>query len=164
MEALIEHLVNHDIYAGNLILGQSLLFKLNLPQQWNLAPGVSRPEVNAISRLFDDQALVVNGNAWYVVFDGERNWALEFAATIRPLPKSPIVSDGEPFSVSGHPAKVSWKTKRRGLPWNRHDVTFMTVTFACTQSERMLKLEFSGWCPPEGFQEILKALHVLRCH
>jgi hypothetical protein len=107
---------------------------------------------------------VVTGAAWYVVYHGEKGWAMEMSTRIRPMGnKSPDVSQ-ELLSVAGHPAQVTWKTKRRGLPWNRHDVTFMTVRFDCPISERNLQIEFSGWCPPEGFQEILKTLRYLRCH
>jgi hypothetical protein len=107
---------------------------------------------------------VATGAAWYVVYHSEKGWAMELATRIRPLGKTPQEVNGEPLSVAGHPAQVSWKTKRRGLPWNRHDVEFMTVDFDCPLSERHLQLEFSGWCPPEGFREILRALSRLRCH
>lgn len=166
---MIKDLVDHDIYAGNLIMGQSLLFTLNLPPHWHLAPGVSRPEVNAIARQSEDDQIVVNGNAWYVIYEGERNWALEFAARIRPLPKNkpdPSIgpSNGQLLSISNHPAKLEWKTTRRGLPWQRHDVKYMTIKFSCPRSDRQICLEFSGWCPQEGFEEILRAVRYLKCH
>ncbi len=111
----------------------------------------------------------MNGNAWYVVYEGEQGWALEFVARIRPLSKHNTVPPveapgGEPVSVFHHPAEISWRIKRRGLPWQRHDVKYMTVSFNCRQTERRLSLEFSGWCPQEGFEEILKALRFLECH
>ncbi|MEJ2263412.1 MAG: hypothetical protein P8X95_08200 [Anaerolineales bacterium] len=150
-------------------MGRSLLFILNLPNSWHLAPGVSHPEVNAVARRNEDDRVVVNGNAWYVIYEGERGWALEFTARIRPLSRNDLVTpvdtaDGEPVSISAHPARVSWKTKRRGLPWQRHDVRYMTVSFNCQHTERRLNLEFSGWCPQEGFEEILRALRFLKCH
>lgn len=168
-EDKIDGLVNHDIYAGNLILGRSLFFTLNLPPQWQLAPGISRPEVNAISHPDEDKQVVVNGNAWYVVFDGDRGWALEFAARVRPSSNHQVAhshdgSQGEILSVSNHPAALAWKSKRRGLPWQRHDVRFMTIKFDCSQTQRRVSLEFSGWCPQQGFEEILKAVRFLKCH
>jgi hypothetical protein len=168
-EKIIRELVKNEIYTGNLIMGRSLLFILNLPNNWHLAPGVSHPEVNAVARRNEDERVVVNGNAWYVVYEGERGWALEFTARIRPLSKNELVAqvetpDGEPVSIHNHPAKVSWKIKRRGLPWQRHDVKYMTVSFNCHHTERHLNLEFSGWCPQEGFEEILRALRFLKCH
>ena len=169
LEEKIRELVNHDIYAGNLVLGRSLLFTLNLPPEWQLAPGVSRPEVNAISHRDEDNQVVVNGNAWYVVFDGDRGWALEFAARIRPFANHQVTGSveaiqSEILSVSNHPAALQWKTKRRGLPWQRHDVKFMTIKFNCPQTQRQVSLEFSGWCPQQGFEEILKSVRFLKCH
>lgn len=150
-------------------MGRSLLFDLNLPPHWHLAPGVSRPEVNAIFRRNDEEKFVVSGNAWYVVYDGNRGWALEFAAQIRPLANNKVnapmdTPKGEVISVANHPAEISWKVRRRGLPWQRHDVKYMTVSFKCHHTERRLCLEFSGWCPQEGFEEILKSLRFLKCH
>lgn len=163
-EVLIDNLVTHEIFAGNLVLGPSKLIDLNLPDRWQLAPGVSRPEVNAVNRPDEDLAWVVNGNAWYVVYETEEGWALELALNIRPGNEASFQPAGEPFSISGHPAEVSWKVRRRGLPWRRHDVTFMTVAFSCPQTERKFKLEFSGWCPAEGFTAIRDALRTMRCH
>ena len=165
---MIEDLVNHEIYARNLIMGQVLFFNLNLPPEWHLAPGVSRPEINASSRQTEDGSWVVNGNAWYVVYQSERRWALELYASIRPLigQKSGrrITPNGGPVNIAGHNAELQWNTKRRGLPWKRHDVTFMTLTFDCPHTERRIKLEFSGWCPQEGFEEILESMRHLKCH
>jgi hypothetical protein len=158
-----QNLVTHDIYADNLLLGKSLLFTLSLPPEWQLAPGVSRPEVFATHERHN-RKWVATGRAWYVVFDGERHWAFELAASIHPFPNSPRTPTSEPLSIAGHPAQLRWKKKRRGLPWQRHTVTFMTVDFDCPLSERHLQLELSGWCPAEGFQEILQALRHLGCH
>ena len=159
----INDFTSHDIYADNLILGKSMLLTLNLPGSWNLAPGVSRPEV-AANHTRQKKTWVASGKAWYVVFDGERNWALELAISIRheinKTPQPPF----ETAIVGGHTAQLTWRKKRRGLPWNRHDVTFMTVDYDCPQTERHLRLEFSGWCPESGFWEILEALRIIRCH
>jgi hypothetical protein len=162
-EISIDNLVNHEIYAGNSLLGESLFVTLHLPPQWQLAPGVSRPDISA-SHERRNRYWVANGSGWYVVYDGDRRWALELAIHVRLLPKNPKIITGEPVSINGHPAQVTWKTKRRGLPWQRHDVNFMTVDFDCQSSERHLQIEFSGWCPQEGFDEILEALRHLKCH
>lgn len=158
-------LTRYDIFADNLFLGRSLLFTLNLPPAWQLAPGVSRPEVSAIHTR-RGKRWVVTGDAWYVVYDGQRRWALEMAAQLRPpqnarTPKTPTLQQA---NVGGHPSALRWQEKRRGLPWQRHNVTYMILDCECSYTERRLKLEFSGWCPQEGFQEILAALRFLRCH
>lgn len=162
MEPARENLTRHDIFASNLILGESLFLSLHLPPGWELAPGVSRPEVVAAHER-RNKRWVANGDAWYVVHDHERGWALELAIRIR----TPIRSNGIPesaVSAGGHPASVNWKERRRGLPWRRHTVTFMTLAYGCPHTERRIELEFSGWCPYEGFREILSALEYVRCH
>ncbi len=156
-------LVDHRIFAQNLLLGESLFLTLKLPPQWDLAPGVSRPEVHATHER-RERRWVASGDAWYVIYHREHRWALEVAITTRPLRRGASVSSQAALSVGGHAATVRWKQKRRGLPWQRHDVTFMIVEFACPASERSFKLEFSGWCPQEGFDEILAALRQVRCH
>lgn len=157
------NLARHDIYADNSLLGEALLFSLSLPQVWKLAPGVSRPEVSATHERVG-KSWVVTGSGWYVVYQEEKRWVMELAAHIRPLKKNSSPLSGETIWVASHPGQVKWCTKRRGLPWRRHDVTFMTVTFDCPTSERHLELEFSGWCPQDGFFEMLTALQHLRCH
>jgi hypothetical protein len=155
----------HEIFVDNLILGKSQLFTISLPPGWQLAPGVSRPEVSAIHTR-RGKKWVANGDAWYVIFNSENKWALEMAAKIR-SPKNPAASvpvAGQPSSVGGHLSQVEWQEKRRGLPWNRHDVTFMILDFFCDLTDRRFVLEFSGWCPPEGFQAILQSLKFFRCH
>jgi hypothetical protein len=67
-------------------------------------------------------------------------------------------------SIGDHASQVTWKIRRRGLPWQRHTVIYMTVVFDCPLSERRIRLEFSGWCPQQGFDEILAAVRQLRCH
>jgi len=162
-EAIIPDLETHDIYASNLLIGEALICGLRLPLPWQLAPGVSRPEIVATHRR-RDQKWVVTGDAWYEIHDGERRWAMELAIHVRPLSRRNESRTGQGTFVAGHPARTTWKNGRRGLPWRRHDVTFMTVTFDCPYSERRFKLEFSGWCPREGFEEILAALRHFRCH
>ena len=159
----MEALVPHDILAGNILLGSAFFLQLNLPPAWQLAPGVSHPEVVAVHER-RNKKWVVTGDGWYVVYHAEHGWALEFHIHARPpRPRQPNGA-AQTVTVNGHPATVTWKTRRRGLPWKRHDVTFMTVAFHCPYSERDLELEFSGWCPQQGFDEVLHALRALRCH
>lgn len=168
-EAEIENLAAHDIYAGNNLFGEAMLLRLALPDSWELAPGVSRPEVSATHER-RNQAWVVSGRAWYVIYQTEKRWALELALYLHPA--RPQAGGGrqsggqssELTAIAGHPAQVGWKTRRRGLPWNRHDVTFLTVRYTCPLSERRIELELSGWCPRPGFEEVLQALQHLRCH
>lgn len=162
-EAEIINLVKHDVYAGNNIFGETLFLRLPLPDTWQLAPGVSRPEVAATHER-RSHTWVVSGRAWFVVYQPEYKWALELAMDLRPMSKRAAETGAGETSISGHPARVSWRTRRRGLPWNRHDVTFMTIDFNCPISERRIQLEFSGWCPEGGFQEMLQAMRELSCH
>lgn len=157
-----DSLVSHEIYASNLILGESLFVGLKLPPNWKLAPGVSRPEIVAAHDR-RNRKWVAAGDAWYVVHDDDRKWVMELAIKIRALPRGQD-GQGESASTGGHPARVTWKDRRRGLPWQRHTVTFMLVTHFCPLSERQISLEFSGWCPPEGFREMLASLEHLVCH
>ncbi len=146
-----------------MLLGKSLFFSLKLSPFWQLAPGVGRPEIVATHERSKNK-WVVTGDAWYVVYHNENRWALELAVKIRPIPNNQKGEPGEAISVNRHPGRISWKYKRRGLPWNRHTVTFMNVRFDCPKTERQIVLEFSGWCPPEGFEEILQALQHIGCH
>lgn len=139
------------------------MFSLRLSPEWSLAPGVGRPEVVATHER-RDRKWVVTGDAWYVVAHTEHRWALELAAHIRPIPKDRREGAEEVITINQHPGYVSRKYRRRGLPWNRHTVTFVTVVFSCPYSERQIELELSGWCPEEGFQDILRALKHIGCH
>ena len=160
---MIEDLVSHDIFADNLLLGKSLMFSLRLSPDWHLAPGVGRPEVAATHDRMGKK-WVVTGDAWYVVYHNQRKWAVEMAAHIRPVPENEPPSTGKTISINQHPGYVSWRSKKRGLPWNRHMVTFMEVVFNCPYSERQIKFEVSGWCPQEGFEEVLQSLQHTGCH
>ena len=148
--------VSHEIYADNLLLGKSMLLTLHLPPAWQLAPGVGRPEVVATHER-GGSTWVVTGDAWYVLVEEERRWALEMAVRVRPPGQGGTLPGGEAVSVAGHPGVLRWRERRRGLPWKRHRVTFMTLDFDCPHSERSIRLDFSGWCPRAGFQEILQA-------
>lgn len=155
-------LITHDIYASNLILGESFFVGLRLPPSWKLAPGVSRPEIVAAHDR-RSRKWVATGDAWYVVHDDDRRWVMELAIRVRPLTRNQD-GPGEIAPVGGHSARVVWKERRRGLPWQRHTVTFMTATHVCPLSERKIRLEFSGWCPMDGFREMLASLEHLVCH
>jgi len=156
-------LVKHEIFAQNLILGESLFLTLKLPPHWQLAPGVSHPEIHATHER-RGRKWVATGSAWYVVYDGERNWALELEISSRPARNKSSENPTETISIGGHNTRLRWKEKRRGLPWLRHTVRYMIIDFECPQSEREIKLEFSGWCPEEGFQEVLQSVKQLQCH
>jgi len=155
--------VEHRIQAGNPIMGSSQFFTLHLPPAWNLTSGAGHPEIVA-SHERREIKWVVNGNFYFILFDGQRRWAMEFIGRLRPISDRPLKPAIESASVSGHPAGVRWTTRRRGLPWRRHDITYMMVDYDCPYSERRVSLEFSGVCPEEGFREVLAALKLLRCH
>lgn len=156
-------MVSHDLYAGNTLLGEALFFRLKLPENWELAAGLSRPEVAATHQR-KNKIWVANGDAWYVIYDQERSWVMEMAARVRSHGRRKSDQAAEVLAVSGHPANARWKTTRRGLPWKRHDVTQLTITFECPSTERRVELEFSGWCPRRGFEEIREAVRYLICH
>ena len=156
-------LVRHDLFAGNSLLGEAFYLRLNLPEHWQLAAGVSRPEVAATHQR-KNKIWVAHGDAWYVIYDEQRHWAMELAVHVRGMRKRNIKQPSDSIAVAGHTASVAWKTTRRGLPWNRHDVTFMTVGFECPSTDRRLELEFSGWCPRLGFEEMREAARNLNCH
>jgi hypothetical protein len=158
----MESAVQHVIEAKNLIFGSIRFLGLELPEAWEIAPGVGRPEINS-SHERRSVRWAVNGDFWYVIYQRQRGWAMEINGRVRPLGRT-FPDVGESVSVSGHPGRVTWRQRRRGPPWRRHDVRFMTVEFECASSERRITLEFSGWCPEEGFREVLRALPQLRCH
>ncbi len=151
----------HRIKIGNPIFGQARLIDIGLPQGWELAPGLSHPEVMATHER-RGHLWVVAGQAWYVVYRPQERWALELAIQVRAAPSAPL-SAGQ-GSMCAYAAAPVWKTRRRGLPWKRHDVTFATLAYECPHTERRITLEFSGWCPREGFLQMLEAARQWRCH
>ena len=159
-------LVRHDIAAGNLLLGDMLFLSLNLLPAWDLAPGVGRPEVIA-SHERNGKKWVAAGRAWYVIYDGERRWAMELMLQAGALPRkrrgNAELASATELSVHGHPATVRWQERRRGL-FRRRPITFVRVEFDCPISERHLVVEFSGRCPSEGFEELLRVMPYWRCH
>ncbi len=146
-----------------MLLGKSLFFSLKLSPDWHLAPGVGRPEIVALHERKDTK-WVATGKAWYVVYHHETRWAMELAVNIKPIADNDKGETGKLIAVNQHRGYLSWKYRRRGLPWKRHTVTFMNVRFSCPHTDRQINLEFSGWCPPEGFDEILQAVAHLGCH
>ncbi len=155
-------LTPYDIQFRNLIFGRGALFRLYLPEDWALDRGLAPPEVTAAHERGGTR-WVAAGQAWYVVYHPVRRWALELAVRVRPAPPRHAPS-GQPLEVNGHIAQVRFHQKRRGLPWRRHTVTFMTIAWVCPQTERYLELEFSGWCPEEGFAAMREAVRHLGCH
>ncbi|HJX40302.1 MAG TPA: hypothetical protein VJ345_02480 [Anaerolineales bacterium] len=154
--------MEHVIEAKNIVFGNLRFLALELPDPWEIAPGVGRPEINATHER-GSVRWVVNGDFWYVLFQRELGWAMEVSGRVRPLGRS-VPGAGEVVSVGGHPARANWTSRKRGLPWRRHEVRFLKVDFECVSSERRVTLEFSGWCPQEGFREVLEALGKLKCH
>jgi len=154
--------VEHVIEAKNIVFGNLRFLALELPEHWEIAPGVGRPEINATHERHSVR-WVANGDFWYVLFQRQRGWAMEVSGRMRPLGRS-VPAVGEVVSVGGHPARAQWKTRRRGLPWRRHEVRFLKVDFECVPSERKMTLVFSGWCPEQGFREVLQSLAQLKCH
>lgn len=153
----------HVLEAANPLIGSARFVSLHLGESWDVAPGVGHPEINA-SHERRSIRWVANGDFWYVLYDHERHWAMEFHGSFRPDLLQRQRSSSELVSVAGHAAEVRWTTRRRGLPWQRHDVRYMTVEYDCPQSERRIRLEFSGWCPEEGFREVLTSLASMGCH
>jgi hypothetical protein len=155
--------IEHVLEASNPIMGSARFLTLRLGDTWNLGPGVGHPEINA-SHERGSGRWVANGDFWYVLYDHDRGWAMEFHGAFRPVTARKLDRSAEVASVAGHPARVAWRRRRRGLPWRRHDVVYMIVDYDCPQSERSVRLEFSGWCPEAGFREILRSLGQIECH
>jgi hypothetical protein len=157
--------IRHDIATGNLVLGNMLFISLYLPPQWDLAPGVGRPEIIA-GHERNHKKWVASGRAWYVIFDGERRWAMELDLRARFLPKKHGRTEklpGGEVIVHEHPATVRWRARQSGF-FHRHTTTILRVEFDCPASDRHLTVELSGRCPQEGFEEMLAAMSHWRCH
>lgn len=155
--------VTHDIKIRNLIMGTSRLLELTLPEGWELTKGVGAPEVSAVHER-QGKRWAATARAWYVVYHPERRWAAELAVRVFPTaPKNPPAGV-LPFEVSGHTATVRVHQRRRGLPWRRHTVTFLTIAWTCPHSDRYIELEYSGWCPQEGFEALKQAAARAGCH
>ena len=154
--------VAHDISLHNLILGEARLFRLMLPEKWEITRGLAPPDMQA-RHMRGGVPWVAAGRAWYVVYHTELGWALELEVRVTSTEKTPP-PDSQPIEVGWHAGYIAWKTRRRGLPWKRHDVHFMTIGWYCPQTERHIELIFSGWCPQEGFDAIRAGIERTICH
>lgn len=155
-------LVSHEIAAKNPLLGASRFITLWLPDEWDIAPGVGGPEIVASHERNNDK-WVASGKAWYVVYNRDTHWAMEFRIDVGPLrsEKGPVTA--EMLSVDGHDARVRWKERGRGII-RRKRITYMEVSYNCPLSERWMRLEFSGHCGEEAFRALLSYIPYWRCH
>jgi hypothetical protein len=155
-------LIRHDIAVGNLIWGSAHFLSLRLPEVWDIAPGVGRPEVVAAH----DRAgrkWIASGQAWYVLYHREHHWAMELKLDSRPLGRVDPAPGGAATSVHGHEAFVRRWQRRRGL-FRPKVITFVEVAWRCDHSDRTLRVELSGRCPPEGFEQMLALIPEWWCH
>lgn len=155
-------LVHHEIVANNLLLGASYFLSLALPPSWNISMGAGRPEITASSER-NGRRWVTAGDAWYVLHEPERRWAMEIRLTAASPKRSRSVVSVPELTIAGHPARVTWNRRRRGFI-KRWSVTYVTAEFLCPQTERQLRLEFSGRVPDDAFEEIIEAAKYARCH
>jgi hypothetical protein len=156
------NLIQHEIAANNIFIGPSTFLSLALPQTWNITLGAGRPEVTG-SREHSGRRWVATGDAWYVLHDQSRRWAMEVRLTAKLLPNSPPKNFPPDMTIAGHPACVVWTQRKRGFI-KRWLVTYVTVEFCCPHTDRLLRLEFSGSAPEEAFREIVEAVRYTRCH
>ena len=154
--------VPHDISLTNLVLGEARLFRLMLPEKWEITRGLAPPDMQA-RHMRGGAPWVASGRAWYVVYHSEKGWALELEVRVTAHEKKPPTGS-QPIEIGLHTGYVAWRKRRRGLPWKRHDVYFMTIGWYCPQTERHIELEFSGWCPQEGFEAIRAGILRTICH
>ncbi len=155
-------LVHHEIAAGNILIGQSVFLSLALPANWTISIGAGRPEVTA-SHERNGRRWVATGDAWYVLYNTDRRWAMELRLTARPAGRNHRETPLPDMTVSGHGAGLTWQRRRRGL-FKRWPVTYLIVQFCCPQTDRQLRVELSGNLPDEAFQELVEALPYMRCH
>lgn len=156
-------LIRHDIDVGNILYGTARFITLCLPANWDLAPGVGRPEVVAAHDRMQ-RKWIASGQAWYVIFHRERHWAMELLLESSHRQREMYATAGEDMlQVQGHAAIVRRWQRKRGL-FRPRLITFVEVRFNCEQSDRHLRLELSGRCPPEGFDEMLATVPEWRCH
>lgn len=157
-----EKLIPHRIAVGNLIWGHADFLTLRMPEIWDIAPGVGRPEVVAAHER-QGRRWVVTGKAWYVVYHRERGWAMELFLESRPSRRRASALSGEQATLYGHPASVRRWQRRRGV-FRPKTITFVEVTCDCAVSDRTIKVELSGRCPPEAFEEMLRLIAGWTCH
>ena len=156
-------LVRHDIAVSNVIFGSAHFMTLHLPGHWEIAPGVSHPEVMAAHDRAD-RKWIAAGRAWYVLYHAELGWAMELHLETRQKDFR-AKADGQVKSIEvhGHPAIVRRWTRKRGL-LQAKTITFVEVTHTCNRSERSIRITLSGRCPEEGFSEVLASIARWRCH
>ncbi|MEW5961838.1 MAG: hypothetical protein AB1801_29305 [Chloroflexota bacterium] len=155
-------LVHHDIAIANILVGASTFISLALPKTWDILKGAGQPEVTATHER-NGRRWVVTGDAWYILHDPGRRWAMELRLTAKLPGRSDRAAALPELTVAGHPARVTWQRRKRGLI-KRWPVTYVTVEFQCPQTERRLKLEFSGRVSDDAFQEMIEAAKFVRCH
>jgi len=154
--------VHHEISTGNPLFGAATFLSLALPKTWEISIGAGRPEITG-STQHNGQRWVATGDAWYVLHDPGRRWAMEIRLTVK-LPGRKRQEIATPdLIVAGHPASITWQQRRRGFI-KRWPVTYVTVEFHCPHTERQLRVEFSGRAPDEAFQEMVDAAKHIRCH
>lgn len=157
-----KELTQHDIAVSNVLYGSVDFLSLQMPEIWDIAPGVGRPEIMAVHER-NGHRWIVSGRAWYVLYHQELGWAMELALHSSASQQQNKPGGEESIEVNNHPAQVRRWTRQRGL-FRPKQITFVEVSFFCAQSERHIRLEFSGRCPPEGFEEILKTVPYWKCH
>ena len=155
-------LVRHDIAVGNILYGHAQFITLRLTDQWDIAPGVGRPEVDATHDRCN-RKWIATGKAWYVLFHRELGWAMELMLESRVQGKLNPTDDTEQITVNGHPALVRRRQRKRGV-LRRKIITCIEVIFNCEVSDRQLRIELSGRCPPEGFQQVMETIPKWWCH
>jgi hypothetical protein len=155
-------LVYHEIASNNILLGSSIFLTLGLPQSWDISMGAGRPEITA-SHEHNGRRWVATGDAWYILHDPGRRWAMEVRLTAKLPRRSGAEAIPQEITIAGHPARVTWARRQRGLI-KRWTVTYVTVEFHCPHTDRQLRLEFSGRVPDEAFVEIIEAAKFIRCH
>ncbi len=157
-------LVRHDIDVGNMLYGSAHFISLRLPEQWDIAPGVGHPEVMAVHERAG-RRWIVSGRAWYVLYHRDLGWAMELKleSTTRPRRPRSLPEPAETLEVHGHHAQIRRWRRRRGLLHPR-TITFIEVVYDCERSDRHIRLELSGRCPPEGFEQMLRFIPAWWCH
>ncbi|MBN1312259.1 MAG: hypothetical protein JXB30_12640 [Anaerolineae bacterium] len=160
----VASLIRHDIDVSNMLYGSAHFMALQLAPEWEIAPGVGRPEIVAAHKR-GQRMWIVTGKAWYVLYHKQLGWALELCLEANPQRRKSIVQPdaSSGIAVHGHPALVRRWQQQRGL-FRPNTITFVEVTFDCEHSERRLRLELSGRCPPEGFEAVMSMIPAWRCH
>ena len=155
-------LVHHDIAIANVLVGASTFISLALPKTWDILKGAGHPEVTATHER-NGRRWIATGDAWYILHNPDQHWAMELRLTAKLPGRSGRAAATPELTVAGHPARVTWQRRKRGF-FKRWVVTYVTVEFQCPQTERQLKLEFSGRVADEAFQEMIEAAKYVRCH